>query len=126
MIKVKLIEILNCIEILTKVGNYQGDDINIKFKYKLMLLLENLLKYQQQYIKQLQDLVNYYEITIQDNQYYNEDIEKLNKFLQEKYDLEDIEMDINQHKILFDKDFNKFSFNQMLILKPFFDYSEIE
>ena len=125
MIKVKLIEILNCIEILTKVGNYQGDDINIKFKYKLMLLLENLLKYQQQYIKQLQDLVNYYEITIQDNQYYNEDIEKLNKFLQEKYDLEDIEMDINQHKILFDKDFNKFSFNQMLVLKPFFDYSEI-
>ncbi len=126
MIKVKLIEILNCIEILTKVGNYQGDDINIKFKYKLMLLLENLLKYQQQYIKQLQDLVNYYEMTIQDNQYYNEDIEKLNKFLQEKYDLENIEMDINQHKILFDKDFNKFSFNQMLILKPFFDYSEIE
>lgn len=126
MIKVKMIEILNCIEILTIIGNYNNDDINIKFKYKLMLLLESLLKYQQQYIQQLNELINYYQIGIDKNQYICEDISKLNEFLKEKYELESMDLDINQQKILYDKDFNKLSFNQMLIMKPFFDYNEIE
>lgn len=126
MIKVKMIEVLNSIEILTTIGNYNDKEINIQFKYKLMMLFENLLKHKQQYITQIQGLINEYEISFNDNgQAICEDENKLEEFLKSKYELEDMELEINQTKIMYDKTFNKISFNQMLILKPFFDYSEI-
>lgn len=126
MIKVKMIEVLNSIEILATIGNYNDKEINIQFKYKLMMLFENLLKYKQQYITQVQSLINEYEIAFDDNgQPICEDENKLKEFLESKYELEDMELEINQTKIMYDKTFNKISFNQMLILKPFFDYSEI-
>lgn len=126
MIKVKMIEILNSIEILTTIGNYNDKEINIQFKYKLMMLFESLLKHKQQYITQIQGLINEYEISFNDNgQAICEDENKLEEFLKSKYELEDMDLEINQTKIMYDKTFNKISFNQMLILKPFFDYSEI-
>jgi len=126
MIKVKMIEVLNSIEILTTIGNYNDKEINIQFKYKLMMLFENLLKYKQQYITQIQGLINEYEISFNDNgQAICENENKLKEFLKSKYELEDMDLEINQIKIMYDKTFNKISFNEMLILKPFFDYSEI-
>lgn len=126
MIKVKMIEVLNSIEILTIIGNYNDKEINIQFKYKLMMLFENLLKHKQQYITQIQSLINEYEIGFDDNgQTICEDENKLKEFLKSKYELEDMDLEINQTKIMYDKTFNKISFNQMLMLKPFFDYSEI-
>ena len=126
MIKVKMIEVLNSIEILATIGNYNDKEINIQFKYKLMMLFENLLKYKQQYITQVQSLINEYEIGFDDNgQPISESEDKQKEFLKSKYELEDMDLEINQTKIMYDKTFNKISFNQMLILKPFFDYSEI-
>lgn len=126
MIKVKMIEVLNSIEILATIGNYNDKEINIQFKYKLMMLFENLLKHKQQYITQVQSLINEYEIGFDDNgQPISESEDKQKEFLKSKYELEDMELEINQTKIMYDKTFNKISFNQMLILKPFFDYSEI-
>jgi len=126
MIKVKMIEVLNSIEILTTIGNYNDKEINIQFKYKLMMLFENLLKYKQQYIIQIQGLINEYEISFNDKgQAICENEGKLKEFLKSKHELEDMDLEINQTKIMYDKTFNKISFNEMLVLKPFFDYSEI-
>lgn len=126
MIKVKIIEILNSIEILTIIGNYNDKEINIQFKYKLMMLLETLLKYKNQYITQMQSLLNEYEIGFDDKgNPVCEDENKLKEFLKSQSELENMDIEINQTKIMYDKTFNIISFNQMLILKPFFDYSEI-
>jgi hypothetical protein len=126
MIKVKMIEVLNSIEILTTIGNYNDKEINIKFKYKLMMLLESLLKYQQQYVTQMQNLINEYEIGFDNNgNPICENEIKLKDFLNSKYELENMDLEVNQNKIMYDKTFSKISFNQMLVLKPFFDYSEI-
>jgi len=126
MIKVKMIEVLNSIEILTTIGNYNDKEINIKFKYKLMMLLESLLKYQQQYVTQMQNLINEYEIGFDNNgNPICENEIKLKDFLNSKYELENMDLEVNQTKIMYDKTFSKISFNQMLVLKPFFDYSEI-
>lgn len=126
MTKVKMMEVLNSIEILNSIGNYNDKEINIQFKYKLMILFDCLLKYKQQYITQIQNLINEYEIGLDDKgQPICENENKMIEFLKSKQELEDMDLEINQTKIMYDKTFNKISFNQMLILKPFFDYSEI-
>lgn len=125
MIKVKMIELLNIITILNKLCNINDEKINIQFKFKIAMLNEELIKYTTQYSKAIQQIIKDNEIKIIDNQFVNKDKNKLNNFLKSKAELENMDLEINQVKIIFDKNINNISANELLILKPFFDYSEI-
>lgn len=125
MIKVKMIELLSIITTLSKLCNSKDEKISIQFKFKIAMLNEELMKYTNQYSKSLQNLITENNIEITDNQFVSEDKNKLNKFLESKNELENIDLEIDIAKIRFDKNVNSISANELLILKPFFDYSEI-
>jgi len=99
MIKIKMNELLNIVNILNKIGSYDAEDINIQFKLKIMMLNKNLNEYINQYSIALRDLINKYKIGIIDNQFScEEDKNKLNEFLKLKYELEDTDLEVNQSK----------------------------
>ena len=74
---------------------------------------------------ELQNLINKYEVGINDGEFICEVTENLKEFLNYKYELEDTDLELNINKIKFDETFNKISGNELLIIMPFFDYSEI-
>lgn len=126
MIKLKMIDVLNSLRVLNKLGDNNSFNISIQFKFKVAMLIEKLLVYYNQYNKQMQYLINEYNIEIVNNQFINKDKNKLNEFLKAKNELEDIEIEIEQNLIIYNKNINDISANELLILKPFFDYSELE
>ena len=80
MIKLKMIELLNCFEVLKKIGNINTNIIPISFKFKIYLLMNDLKKYLESYNIQIQELINEYEIDIlQDGRITCEDENKLKK-----------------------------------------------
>lgn len=126
MIKLKVIDVLNSLVVLNKLGNNNSFNVPISFKFKIAILIEKLTVYYDQYSKQVLDLIKEYEIEIIDNQFINKDSNKLNNFLKMKKELEDVEVEIAHSLIVYNKTVNNISANELLILKPFFDYSEIE
>jgi hypothetical protein len=126
MLKIKMIEILSGKDALNKIADINSFNISIQFKFKVCILIEDLNKYLIQYSKQLQELIKEYDVEITDNQFKNKDKDKLKMFLDKQYDLDNMDIEINQDKIMFDKNINTISANELLILKPFFDYSELK
>lgn len=124
--KVKIIELLNSYEALTKIGNNNSLSASILFKFKVSLLIRNINGYIEVYTEQLQDLINEYNIKIQDNQFVSQDnnIENLQQFLKQKSDLEQVVVDLDIGQIPFDTNINNLSANDLLNLSSFFDYSE--
>lgn len=125
MIKIKMIDLLNAFRILSKLGENNSFNISIQFKFKIAILIEKLMVYYTQYNKQIQELIKEYNIEIINNQFVNEDKNKLTEFLNIKRELEDVELEIDNTLIKYNKNINDISANELLILKPFFDYSEI-
>lgn len=126
MIKLKMIELLNCFEVLKKIGNINTNIIPISFKFKIYLLMNDLKKYLESYNIQIQELINEYEIDIlQDGRITCEDENKLKNFLSKKNELENMDLEIEYEKIMFDKNINNISANDLLNLSPFFDFSEL-
>ena len=126
MIKVKMIEILKSIEILNGISKHNNPSINRQFKFKVGLLNKNLKEYVDQYLIELQDLINEYEIQYIDYNFYNEDENKLDEFLKIVNELENTEIEIDQQKIYCDDSFNELSGDEMVVLMPYFDYGQIE
>lgn len=124
--KVKIIELLNSYEALIKIGNNNSLSASILFKFKVSLLIRNINGYIEVYTKQLQDLINGYNIKIQDNQFVSQDnnMENLQQFLKQKSDLEQVVVDLDIGQIPFDTNINNLSANDLLNLSSFFDYSE--
>jgi hypothetical protein len=125
MIKIKMIELLKAIQVLNTIGNNQSFNISIKFKFKTAVLIETLNVYIKQYSVQMQDLIKEYEMEFDDGKFVNKDKEKENQFLKKNNELENMDLEINQNPILFDENVNGISANELLLVKPFFDFSEI-
>jgi len=125
MIKVKMGELLNIVSILNKIGKYDTEDINLQFKLKVALLNKSLQEYVGQYTIELKNLINKYEIGINDNEFMCDNTESLKEFLNFKYELEDTDLELNVNEVKYDKTFNKISGIELIIIMPFFDYSEV-
>lgn len=125
MITVKISELLNGYDALRKVGNMTSFAIPIQFKFRVSLLIKNITNYIDLYSQQLETLINSYEIRIKDNQFKCDDYNKLQEFLKQKDELEQMIVEIDNEKIQFDKSINDLSANDLLNLNPFFDYSEL-
>ena len=127
MIKVKMIELLNSYESLRNVGNINTFSTPIQFKFKTSLLIKDINGYIDLYNKQLQSLIDLYNIKIKDNRFACDDgADKLKEFLIKKIELEEMDIEINHEKIIFSKSINNVSANDLLNLSPFFDFSELE
>ena len=127
MIKIKMIELLSCFETLKKLGNINTNIIPISFKFKIYLLMNDLKKYLESYKVQIQELISEYGINIlQDGRITCEDENKLKEFFNKKNELEYMDLEIEYEKIIFDKNINNVSANDLLNLSPFFDFSELE
>lgn len=125
MITFKISELLNGYDALRKVGNMTSLAIPIQFKFRVSLLIKNITNYIDLYSQQLEILINSYEIRIIDNQFKCDDYKKLQEFLKQKDELEQMIVEIDNEKIQFDKSINDLSANDLLNLNPFFDYSEL-
>lgn len=123
--RVKIVELLNCYEALKKIGDINTFSMPIQFKFKISLLIKDINGYIDLYSKQLQELISLYEIKIENNQFVSAE-NKLKEFLVKKNELEEMEIEINHTKIMFNKNINNISANDLLLLSPFFDYSELE
>jgi hypothetical protein len=126
MIKLKMKDLLNVYQVLSKIGNNNSYNISIQFKFKVALLIQNLKSYIEQYNKELQTLIKEYEIKIEENKFVNNDESKLKLFLEKLNELENIDLEIENKKIKFDKNMNGICPNEIIILMPFFDFEELE
>lgn len=124
--KIKINELISAYDVLKKIGDINTFSVSIQFKFKTSLLLKEINNCLEMYSKQLQNLLTLYEIKIKDNQFiHDSDSNKLKEFLSKKNELEEIEIEINSEKIIFDKNINSISANDLLKIHLFFDCSEL-
>ena len=125
MIKVKMIELLNINMILSKLCSFDNKDVSVGFNYKIGILHERFKIHVNQYTKCLQEIITKNDIKIIENNFVNEDEGKLNNFLKSKIELENLDLEIEQSKIIFDRNAKGLNSYELLMLRPFFDFSEL-